>query len=76
MVVVPLSSLTNIDKLFALPTDKPTLDSNGLTIIPLTIDGGDCGVLGIAGADPAAIEKAKACHKSPINVSDLTGETP
>jgi hypothetical protein len=75
-VVVPVSSLTNIDKLFALPTDKPTLDSNGLTIIPLTIDGQDCGVFGQAGADSDEIKKRMACHKSPINVSDLTGETP
>jgi len=76
--VIPGSSLTHIEKLFALPTDEPTLlnTNDGLTIIPLGIDGQDCGVLGIAGKDQAAINKAIACHKTPINVSDLTDTGP
>jgi hypothetical protein len=74
---VPTSSLSHILTLYALPTQTPTLNSNGdLTIIPLSVDGDDCGVLGIAGADPAAIAKAKACKRKPINVSDLTDTGP
>jgi hypothetical protein len=77
VTVVPTSSLSHILKLYAMPTDELTLNSNGdLTIIPLTVDGDDCGVLGIAGADQAAIDKAKACKRKPINVSDLTDTGP
>ncbi len=78
MLQVPSSSLTHIEKLFALPVDQPTLlnTNNGLTIIPLSIDGKDCGVLGAAGNDPSAVAKALACQKTPINVSDLTDTGP
>ncbi len=55
----------------------PTLNSSGgLTIIPLSVDGQDCGVLGLAGADPNAVNKGQACHRKPINVSDLTDTGP
>ena len=55
----------------------PTLNSSGgLTIIPLAVDGQDCGVLGIAGKDQNAINKALSCHRKPINVSDLTDTGP
>ena len=76
VTVVPLSSLTHIEKLFALPVDKPTLDSNGLTIIPLSIDGQDCGVLGQAGATDEQLNKGKSCQRTPINVSGLTDVSP
>jgi hypothetical protein len=66
-----------VEKLYSLPTDDPTLNSSlGLTIIPLSVDGEDCGVLGIAGKDQSAINKALACHHKPINVSDLTDTGP
>jgi hypothetical protein len=76
VTVIPLSSLIGAEKLFALPVDQPTLDSNGLTIIPLSVDGQDCGVLGPAGATEDQLKKALECHKSPINVSDLTDVSP
>ncbi len=67
------ADLTQIEKLFALPADTPTLNSSGgLSIIQILINGQDCGVFGSAGADANAIAKALACQKSPINVSDLT----
>jgi len=75
--VIPPSSVTDAQKLYALPTDDPTLNSSGgLTIIPLAVDGEDCGVLGIAGKDQNAINKALSCHRKPINVSDLTDTGP
>ncbi len=77
VLVFPPSSLEHVEKLFAMPTDTPTLNSSGgLTIIPLSIFGDDCGVLGLAGATQAQIDKAKACHKGPINISDLTDVLP
>src|SRR4029077_17490596 len=76
VIVDPASSLVHIEALFALPTHTPTLEPNGLTIIPLSVDGKGCGVLGQAGADAKAINKGEECHKSPINVSDLTDVTP
>jgi len=77
VAVFPTSSLSHVEKLYSLPTDDPTLNSSlGLTIIPLSVDGEDCGVLGIAGKDQAAINKALACHHKPINVSDLTDTGP
>jgi len=33
-------------------------------------------VLGQAGADAKAVNKGEECHKSPINVSDLTDVMP
>jgi hypothetical protein len=60
-----------------MPTDELTLNSSGgLTIIPLTVEGQDCGVLGKAGQDQNAINKALSCHRKPINVSDLTDTGP
>jgi hypothetical protein len=60
-----------------MPTDTPTLNSSGgLTIIPLSVDGQDCGVLGVAGMDQNAINKTLSCHRKPINVSDLTDTGP
>jgi len=38
--------------------------------------GQDCGVLDQAGADEDAVSKGKSCHKSPIDVSDLTDVSP
>jgi hypothetical protein len=77
VAVFPASSLTHVEKLYSLPTDYPTLNSSGgLTIIPLTIDGQDCGVLGRAGADQTMINKGQSCHRKPINVSDLTDTGP
>ena len=77
VAVFPASSLSHVEKLYALPTDDPTLNSSlGLTIIPLSVDGEDCGVLGVAGKDQAAINKALGCHHKPINVSDLTDTGP
>ncbi len=77
VTVVPTSSLSHILKLYAMPTDEPTLNSSGgLTIIPLSVDGDDCGVLGEAGLDATALAKAKACKRKPINVSDLTDTGP
>ena len=77
VLVFPPSSLVHVEKLFALPTDTPTLNSSGgLTIIPLAVDGQDCGVLGRAGADQTMINKGQSCHRKPINVSDLTDSGP
>ncbi|HEX3065908.1 MAG TPA: hypothetical protein VHQ39_10525, partial [Dongiaceae bacterium] len=77
VLVFTPSSLERVEKLFAMPTDTPTLNSSGgLSIIPLSIIGDDCGVLGQAGATQAQIDKAKSCHKGPINVSDLTDTLP
>ncbi len=75
--VIPPSSLTAVEKLYSLPTDLLTLNSSGgLTIIPLAVQNDDCGVLGIAGMDQTAINKAISCHRKPINVSDLTDTGP
>ena len=76
VTVIPLSSLIDAEKLFALPVDEPTLGSSGLTIIPLSVEGQDCCVLGQAGANANAADRAKNCHKGPINVSDLTDVSP
>ena len=77
ITVVPASSLEHVLKLYAMPTDAPTLNSSGgLTIIPLSVDGQDCGVLGLAGTDPNTVAKGQACHRKPINVSDLTDTGP
>jgi hypothetical protein len=75
--VFPPSSVTDVQKLYSLPTDLLTLNSSGgLTIIPLAVQDDDCGVLGIAGKDQSAINRAISCHRKPINVSDLTDTGP
>jgi hypothetical protein len=74
--ISPLQSpavVSELGALRALPTKQPPVTDSGLTIIPLSINGQACGVLGSAGAVGNAIA---ACGRSPINVSGIVDWLP
>jgi len=65
--------VSELGALRALPTKRPPVTNSGLTIIPLSINGQACGVLGSAGAVGNA---SAACGRSPINVSGIVDWLP